>query len=229
MTDRLGSEYSDSYAHFIAGGKTLAVIRKFEDDCKNHKQLIQNIADEYGAKRVWPELQLFLFEHETNHPALKLEEHDAKSGTYEYTVDEATPEGKALAERFKDTPSGLTLTFRIFAHRLTGTEETERNPDKIITHSNNDTYGKDKTTTSAIYYKYKDTYVVSVPITVKAIFSEAAKNSEDHGGHIIGHSYDWFTPPDSQQIPSSKVVELQEKAKGDQLIRHKVIYPKREL
>jgi hypothetical protein len=148
---RFGAEYSSDSVFFIAGGRTLEIIKKFEDDGKN-----------------W------------------------------------------------------VLDSQIFAKRLTGAEKVPLNPDQIQepgTYNTHFVNGRDNGN-AASYRKYGDVYVVEVPLTIRGIFNAASEKESQEFQYRInvaaGYKYEWFTPPDSQLIPLSKVIELREKELGDQ-------------
>ncbi|TVQ84927.1 MAG: hypothetical protein EA357_01675 [Micavibrio sp.] len=228
-----GEEYFNNYAHFIAGGRTLEIIKQYEADCENPEAALQKLAAEYGAKDVWGGGDTFVFAQKTTHPAFGEEEEsrDPEGNLrYLYRIDHTTQEGRALQDRLDDIPSRLGFgTFSIFARRLTGEKEIATNPD-FLRHPRDTSYGNSgdfregATTTAATYRKYGDTYIVSVPRTVRGVFNEAsAKESEEEGYPVAaGYKYEWFMPPDSTPVPYSKVVELREKELGDQLAPRRV-------
>lgn len=215
-------QYLDKSAHFIAGGRTLEIIKKYEYDQEHWKEAYAAIAKEFGANELHGNrfLPFFLFDNPVSNPALDAGEADkTRDGktVYLYKVNPDTPEGKALMQRIGDIPKN-ELGFHLFAKKLTGQENTPVNPDNLedpqaakpnayYPHPNYANTEYD----AAIYRKYGDTYVVSTPLVVRGIFNDAAKKEAE------GYTYEWFTPPDSEQIPYSKVVEIREKALGDQL------------
>ena len=73
--------------------------------------------------------------------------------------------------------------------------------------------------------KIGDTYVVSVPRVIRGVFNAASAKAskEDHYDQAAGYTFEWWSPPDSTQIPYSKLVELREKEKGDQLVPRTVM------
>ena len=226
-----GQEYADHYAHFIAGGRTLEIIKQYEADCENPQPLLDKLAREYGAESLKGGRYnaTFRFTEKTTHPALTfMQEKTEKDGTtvYLYDINTETPEGLALYDKMEDIPSGLEMTYALFAKRLTGQKDVPTNPDHLRDQYINDNghYGLNHTTTSAMYRKYGDTYVVSVPRTVRGVFNAASKKESEEQGYscAAGYRYDWFTPPDSKPIPYSKVVELREKTLGDQLAPRRV-------
>jgi len=227
-----GAEYLRNYADFIADGRTLEIIKKYEDDKKNSKVLLAKVADDYGAKEVFgTSCASFTLDHKTNDPALVFDKEyggkDGKPKIYSYNVNQKTPEGKALQARLDDIPD-FEWTFRIFAKRLTGAENVPTNPDNLYNESGygiDDHYKPENTLQAATYSKYGDQYVVEVPRTVHGIFNAASqkKPKKDEPKTAIGYNYEWFTPPDSHPIPDSKVSELREKELGDQTKPRKVM------
>lgn len=227
-----GQEYADHYAHFIAEGRTLDVIKQYETDCANPQPLLDEIAREYGALSLKGGRYnaTFRFAEKTDHPALEfMEEKTEKDGrvVYLYDINHDTPQGIALFDKMENIPTGLEMSFALFAKRLTGQKEITTNPDNLRDPSggnDNRHYGLEHTTTAAIYRQYGDTYVVSVPRTIRGVFNAASqKDSEENGYHCAaGYRYEWFTPPDSKPIPYSKVIELREKTLGDQLAPRRV-------
>lgn len=208
------NNYRDTEAHFIAAGRTLDFIKKYEYGMEHADEAYAAIAKEYGAKKLGGSrfLPFFIFDQPVTNPALELKASDKrKDGTvqYLYEVSSETPEGKALWDRIADIPK-QELSFHQFARLLTGTENTATNPDRLLLPGEK-TPSYESSTDSAIYRKYGDTYVVSVPRVLRGVFNGASKDEAD------GYTYEWFTPPDSQQVPYSKVVELREKTLGDQL------------
>jgi len=219
-----GAEFSDQYAHFIAGGRTLELIRKYEEDEENAKATIDALKEELGATYiVFP--YYYVFDHEIEDPRFVLNEKDSdpQSPSFCYEINWDTPEGRSFQERVDDIPH-MSPTYTIFARRLTGTEEVYTNPDHLSNpqDSGSGNYSK-YATVSAMYGKYGDTYVVSVPRIIHGIFNEASQ-ALDKKYHFTrgtakvsdGYHYDWFTPPDSEPIPYSKVIELREKELGSQ-------------
>lgn len=226
-----GQEYADSYAHFIAGGRTLEIIKQYEADKKNPQPLLDEIAREYGALSLKGGRYnaTFRFAEKTTHPALEfMKEKTEKDGrvVYLYDINHDTPEGAALFDKLEDIPTGMEATFSLFAKRLTGQEDVKTNPDRLrdTSYGGSGPYSEDYSTTPAIYRQYGDTYVVSVPRTVRGVFNEASEKETQKEGYKIaaGYRYEWFTPPDSTPIPYSKVVELREKTLGDQLAPRRV-------
>ncbi|HYD17434.1 MAG TPA: hypothetical protein VEF76_03015 [Patescibacteria group bacterium] len=223
-----GRDYSDSNAYFIAGGKTLALIQKYEYERENAVEIIKGIAQEYGAARADSNSEgaFFTFNAPVNHPLFGDARPLGKNGVagWIYKVQD-TEEGRALTARLAEIPD-FDLTHTQFAKRLTGREQTDTNPDHL---RNPEGYGgaSDRRETAASFQKYGDTYVVSVPRVMRGIFNEAAAklSAENHVPMAAGYTYEWFTPPDSVQIPYSKVVELREKAQGDQLAPRTVTRP----
>ena len=221
-----GDEYSSNYAYFIAGGSTLAAIEKYEADRANPKALQSAIAKEFGAKEFtgFGESAYLVFEKPVQNPALVLEE-VYKSGDSVYRPNLDTPEGKALQARFADIPE-FDLSQDIFAQRLTGAAFIETNPDHLQQgYDGGLGHYRDKATaTAATFTKYGDTYVVSMPRVIRGIFNEvSAKASVDeHFSQAAGYRYEWASPPDSTEIAYSKVVELNEKQKGDQLNKRSI-------
>jgi hypothetical protein len=72
---------------------------------------------------------------------------------------------------------------------------------------------------AAFYYKAGGEYVIEVPRVLRAVFDKArAYPSEDSNYLTKCESYrvEWFTPADAEPVPYSRVVELQEKDRGDQ-------------
>jgi hypothetical protein len=218
-----GAEYTDKSAYFIAAGRTLDIIKKYEDDKKNAEALGNAIGREYGAIATSLVGKYFILEQENNNPALKLQEqYTGKDGKnkYSYEPNRETPEGKALLERMDYIPS-LELGFNRFSKRLTGEEYVETNPDQLEDPEIFKAWGGSDI--AAYYRKYGDTYVVAVPRVMHGIFNAASEKAmdENHWSNsdirlAAGYKYEWFTPPDSQPIPYSKVIELREKELGDQ-------------
>tara|TARA_R110002124_G_scaffold141145_6_gene305557 strand:- start:509 stop:1237 length:729 start_codon:yes stop_codon:yes gene_type:complete len=227
-----GQEYSDHYAHFIAGGRTLEIIKKYEADCENPQPLLDEIAREYGALSLKGGRYnaTFRFAEKTTHPALTfMQEKTEKDGktVYLYDINTDTPEGLALYDKMEDIPSGLEMTYALFAKRLTGQKDVPTNPDHLRDpsgRSDNGHYGLEHTTTAAMYRKYGETYVVSVPRTIRGVFNAASKKESEEKGYpcAAGYRYEWLTPADSTPIPYSKVIELREKTLGDQLVPRRV-------
>ncbi|MDI1227448.1 MAG: hypothetical protein PSY14_07175 [bacterium] len=221
-----GEEYLTDHAYFIAGGATLAVIEKYEADRANTKGLQDAIAKEYGAKKFsgLGDSGYLVFDTAVDHPALKLDE-VYKSGDHVYAANRTTPEGRALQEKFSAVPD-FDLTQSIFARRLTGAKTVVTNPDNLHDSGGygNHHYREKHATTAATFQKYGDVYVVSIPRTVRGTFNAASAKAsvEDRYQQAAGYTYEWWTPPDSRQIPYSRVVEMEEKEKGDQLARRSV-------
>ncbi len=220
-----GAEYSDrAYAHFIAGGRTLDIIIKYEEDKKNAKETVEALRQELRATNIFF-LNTFLFDHKIDDPRFVLNEKHShlEESDFNYAITHATPEGRAFQARVDDIPF-LPGDYKIFARRLTGTEEVHTNPDHLKDHRSIGSgigYG-DCATVAATYEKYGDIFVVSVPRVIHGIFNEVSR-AQDKEYHFTGdvrmsdgYRYDWFTPPDSTPIPWSKVIELQEKELGDQ-------------
>lgn len=221
-----GDEYSSNYAYFIAGGSTLDAIKKYEADKADTKGMQAAIAREYGADSFdgFGETGYLVFKSATEHPALKLYKiYD--HGGHVYSPNPETPEGKALQAKFSDVPE-FDLTQHVFSRRLTGHESVQTNPDNLQQggYGNNGHYGEKATATAASFTKYGDVYVVSIPRVIRGIFNEAsaAASIQDHYPQAAGYTYERWTPPDSTEIPFSKVIELQEKQKGDQLAQRSV-------
>jgi hypothetical protein len=218
---KFGEEYSSDSAYFIAGGRTLEIIKKLEDDFNNKEALLDAIANKYGANKLTDTgVHIFEADHEVTDPALKFEpdfSNDAQKDFF-YTVNEETPEGRALQERLDDIPY-FSHDNKIFARRLTGTQYVAVNPDKL---QEPGTYSTDfgnrgENAAAASYRKLGDAYVVKVPRTIRGIFNEASEKESIRGAkRFAGYYYEWFTPPDSQPVPYSKVIELKEKQLGDQ-------------
>ena len=76
---------------------------------------------------------------------------------YVYSPNSPTPDGRALLERLEDVPD-FHLGLRIFAKRLTGTEQIRTNPDKLRQSYGykNSHYDENTVATSATYSKYGD-------------------------------------------------------------------------
>ena len=222
-----GEEYSSNYAHYIAGGSTLVAIKKYEADKENVKGMYAEIVKELGARDIsgMGRNSYFTFSAPVENPALEFEEKSGK-GEYVYSPNSSTPEGLALLERLQDVPD-FDLVQHIFAKRLTGAEQISTNPDKLrqAYGYKNSHYDENSPATSATYSKYGDTYVVNVPRTVRGIFNAASAKAsrEDHYDQAAGYTYQWWTPPDSTAIPYSRVIELQEKEKGEQLTQRSVL------
>ncbi|MCC7036957.1 MAG: hypothetical protein IT560_06565 [Alphaproteobacteria bacterium] len=222
-----GDEYSSDYAYFIAGGTTLAAIKKYEADSADTKGMQAAIAKEYGAKEFTGvgERGYLVFDNPVENPALVL--HTVyKSGGHVYRPNTDTAEGRALQEKFADVPE-FDLSHHVFAKRLTGAETVATNPDHLRPSSGPvgiGHYNENATSSAASFRKYGDTYVVSVPRVIRGIFNEASAKAsvEDNYTQAAGYTYERWTPPDSTEIPYSKVIELQEKQKGDQLAQHSV-------
>jgi len=225
----LGKEYSSDYAYFIAGGKTLETIKQYESDVANEKQLRAALAQELGGKDITGsrfEATLYSDKEITAPPGFTLERKpEGKSKLWAYKADRKTAEGRAVIERLEEIPQ-FDLGRRIFAKRLTGATEVLTNPDNLhqAFGDSNSHYDQKRTTWTASFSKYGETYVVSVPRTVRGIFNEESKRAsiEDHYDQAAGYTYYWFTPPDSKEIPYSKLIELQEKEKGDQLAQRTI-------
>jgi hypothetical protein len=220
-----GSEYSDDHVHFIAGGRTRALIEKYIWEKENADKVLEGIAKEYGgiaATGGAGEGASMLFAAPTDNPLFTGGEPDSYKGqkAYYYKVNTALPEGKALAGRINDVPK-WELGFNRFAKRLTGAETVNANPDDLRDFGGGEgrMYGSEYGTLSAYYRKYGDTYVVSVPRVLRGVFNEASEklSQENRVKMSAGYTYEWFTPPDSTQIPYSKVIELREQELGDQL------------
>lgn len=216
-----GSEYSSQYAYFIAGGKTLEAIKKYESDKVNAKQLLKAIGDEYGAQDIfgYGSGAHLTFDKPVNHPALKFSK-QYDSGSYVYDVDPNTPEGQALLDRIGDIPQ-MEFTFHTFAKRMTGKAEISTNPDHLRESygSSSSHYRVGGTAMSAMYRKYGETYVIEVPRIIRGVFNDASKKASEDDGYTqaAGYTYEWWSPPDSTPIPYSKTIELREQALGDQL------------
>jgi len=214
---RFGEEYLSNSAYFLAGGRTLEVIRQFENDVENRQALLDAIAHDYGANAVYgTERASFAASHKISSPALVFTNaYGGEEGalkTYYYEVNKATPEGRALQERLKDIPDRAASL--VFAKRLTGDDFTSRNPDKLMDREMRSTkFGNDgDLTVAASYHKYGEVYVVEVPRTIRAIFTAASeKDSEKrHTQRAAGYRYEWFTPPDSEPLRDSQVLALRE-------------------
>jgi hypothetical protein len=230
----MGDEYSDNYAYFIAGGKTLAAIEKYLDDKANVRQRLDAIAREFGAQDIFGyefDAHMIFDRQPADHPALRLVEREGsdENPSYLYQVDAATPEGRALLARIGDIPQ-TDIGQQVFARRLMGAATVETNPDNLRqSYGNgiNNHYNEGASATAATFSKYGETYVVSVPRVVRGIFNAASKKALEEKGHsqVAGYVYDWQTPPDCQPIPLSKVIELREREKGDQLTPRAVMRP----
>ncbi|MBL8714053.1 MAG: hypothetical protein JNM12_14255 [Alphaproteobacteria bacterium] len=222
-----GDEYSSNHAYFIAGGTTLAAIKKYEADSANPQAMQAVIVQEYGAKAFtgFGETGYLVFDKPVEHVALVLHTVHA-SGEHVYRPNHDTAEGRALQEKFADVPE-FDLTHHVFAKRLTGAETVATNPDNLQPgggYSANGYYGENARESAASFQKYGDTYVVSVPRVIRGIFNDAsaAASIKDNYPQAAGYTYERWTPPDSTEIPYSKVIELQEKQKGDQLAQRSV-------
>ncbi len=219
-----GSEYSDDHVHFIAGGRTLAIVEQYIWDKEHAKEILQDLARDMGAADVIPgdRAVVFIFDQPTENPLLNYVENRPYKGkdNFYYEARKDTPEGLALHNRVNDVPL-YELGFDLFAKRLTGAETVLANPDHLRENLGgapgryDSEYGID----AASYSKFGDTYVVSVPRVLRGVFNEASEklSVEKRVPMAAGHTFEWFTPPDSQQIPYSKVIELREKVLGDQL------------
>jgi hypothetical protein len=220
-----GAEYSSDNAYFIAGGKALELIKKFEDDTKNSSNVVAAIGKEYGAKEMISST-IFVFDQETSNPALIRLSNVFPSKEYFYTVNAKTPEGRKLQERLDDIPH-YVFNFELFSKRLTGAEKTATNPDRLIgdrTKPAAGYFGLGHTENAATFKKYGDMYVIQVPRVVRGVFNVSAKKAPQKGAKMAdGYKYEWFTPPDSTAIPYSKVIELQEKQKGLQTASRQVL------
>lgn len=217
-----GNEYTSDYAYFIAGGKTLEAIKQYEYDKEHEKEILKGIAEELGGTSLVGsvhEITVYA-DKELSNPILKLEEQrENRNGKFwVYQVDRNTPEGAALFERIADIPT-FDLTHRVFGRRLTGKETVLTNPDNLQESYGNSHYREKNEAATASFQKIGDTYVVSTPRVIRGVFNDESKEASlrDHYNQAAGYTYEWYTPPDSQPIPYSRVVELREQEKGDQL------------
>jgi hypothetical protein len=223
-----GAEYSSDSAYFIVKkrrlfgrrGRTLELIKKLEDEYKNREAILAEVAREYGANELTA-IGVFIFksDHDIADPALKFEpdfSSDPQKDFF-YTINEKTSEGRALQERLDDLPA-YAIDNRVFARRLTGAEYVVVNPDKLQEPGTYETrFGGRENAQAAHYRKYGNVYFVEVPITLRGIFNEVSEKESIRGAkRFAGYIYEWFTPPDSRQIPYSKVIKLREKELGDQ-------------
>lgn len=221
----LGREYYNDYAYYIAGGKTLAAIKQYLSDVENADELTKALAREFGAddaKGASYDFTLFASKQLPDNPAYKFESGPREhSPGWKYVVNLETPEGRALRERYEDIPQYGGLSSRIFARRLTGSETVLTNPDHLRQSFGyeNRHYSDKAEASAASFQKIGDTYLVSVPRVIRGIFNEesAKASKEDHYEQAAGYAINWWTPPDSTQIPYSKVIEMLENEKGDQL------------
>lgn len=213
-----GSHYSDSnYAHFIAGGRSLALIRQYLEDVRNRDALSTALAREVGAEEIIG--KAFKSSQPLQHPALVFDEKNGN--TYFYTLDCATAEGAALQARLEDIPPAFTLVHDVFARRLTGAAKTQTNPDNLrlpVGSVLGAHFGDQHETWSASFEKIGEDYVISVPRAIRGVFNSAATPQDEARGlrHADGYEYAWFTPPDSELIPLSRLIALREAQKGDQ-------------
>lgn len=239
----IGWEYTDNDVHFIAGGRTLALIRQYEWDKANPDKVYARIAGEYGGIGAAGSAESagVIFAQAVDNQLFINPSPQQYKGTEAiyYSVNLELPEGRELAQRIEDVPA-YELGFNRFAKRLTGAEETRINPDDLRDRgpgASSSPYNRDyDEVIAASYRKYGDTYVVSVPRVVRGIFNDAAAPDPRDGDvrRASGYTFEWFTPPDSQQIPFSKVVELRESILGDQLAPRVVekpmgAWPKRKM
>lgn len=220
-------EYLSTHAFFIAGGRTLEVIKKYEDDVNNHMDLLKEVAQQMGAKEYL--LTVFTFDHEIDpHPALqKLKRviplaKGEKETEYCYCINENTEEGRLLREQIEnDTPSNVSGP-EIFAKRLFGTAKVTTNPDNLFDYKRDnlpeDHYRAEYQVPAASYHKYGEIYVVAVPRTVRGIFNQVSEDPNERDYHYVteGYRYEWATPPDCQPISYSQVIALRENEAGDQ-------------
>lgn len=220
-----GSEYTSEYAYFIAGGKTLETIQKYEYDKEHRKEILTEMAKELGGTSlVGSRFEVTLYANAPlDNPILKLEaERENRDGKFwVYKLDTNSKEGAEIFARINDLPD-FDPTHHVFGRRLTGKEEVLTNPDNL-----QDSYGsggfshyrEKNAVTTASFQKIGDTYVVSTPRVIRGVFNDESKEASlrDHYNQAAGYTYEWYTPPDSQPIPYSKVVELREQEKGDQL------------
>ncbi len=220
-----GDEYTSNDVHFIAGGRTLEFLKRYEWEKQNPDAALAEIAKEYGGIHAIGsgyEGASMLFVQPVNNPLFINQEPQSFKGkdTWYYTVNPDHPDAAALIERINAVPK-YELGFNRFAKRFTGEESTFTNPDNLRDPDgySSSPYRIGGQANSAIYRKYGDTFVVSVPRVVRGIFNEASAklSAEERVPMAAGHTFEWFTPPDSQQIPYSKVIELREQSLGDQL------------
>jgi hypothetical protein len=224
----LGKEYFSNDAYFIAGGRTLAAIKEYEQDKENAKKLQQQLAQDYGAASFHGigSNGYFTFDTPTSHPAFMIDKSMTNGQKHYYTINHETAEGQALQAKLDRIPDA-DITHTVFALRLTGTKIVRTNPDDLrqdFGYTNNH-YGLGQSATAASFRKYGDVYVVSVPRVVRGIFNEESKAASlsDRYNQAAGYTYEWWTPADSTPIPYSAVVALQEQARGDQLTPRSVM------
>lgn len=219
-----GKEYTSNNAYFIAGGRTLALVKEYEEQKRSSFGPLDAIAADYGGialQRDESGIKLFAFK-KLDSEGLELKEFvDAPSaGTalYVYSPKADTPAGQAIIERVSNVPGPAN---EVFGKWLTGKQLTETNPDGLSDHENlgRGHYYKGTELASATFERYGDAYVIAVPRVIRGVFNDEAKKLSKGGRFNIsaGYTYEWFTPPDSTPIPYSKVVELQEQQLGDQL------------
>lgn len=215
--DYFGKEYFTQTAYFLARGRTLDIIKKYEADKASAKQDLAQIAAEYGAVEIYPAL-----EEACSKQTLDPDIFENREGN-SYRIRRDTPAGQALLERIADIPD-TDWHQHIFAKRLSGAKETKLNPDNI------DEYGErhyelNKTDTAARFSRIGDEYVVQVPRVLRAVFDASAKHHPKDspcGTMCESHRFEWFTPPDSEPIPYSKMTELREREMGDQTVQRTV-------
>ena len=121
-------DYSSDNAHFIAGGKTLDIIKQYEADVADPRSLEKAIVRELGAKERSD--GLFIFDQPVENPALRFFSLRKPNDDHAYAVSDETPEGEALKNRLRDIPF-IDEYQRIFSNRLTGTRDISINPDKL--------------------------------------------------------------------------------------------------
>jgi hypothetical protein len=219
-----GKEYYTQTAYFLARGRTLDVIAKYEADKENSEKILEDIGTEFGAERALSD-GTFFSDRELDEAIFTLEkkyEHQGRD-KYIYQARTDTAEGRTLLERVKDVPS-LDLTQRIFARRLTGIAEVKLNPDNIDHHGERHYY-LNRTDIAATFSRIGTEYVVQVPRVLRAVFDASAKpypENRPFGTMCESHRFEWFTPPDSKAVPYSMVIELRERELGDQLAQRTV-------
>ncbi|MBI3440637.1 MAG: hypothetical protein HY052_02345 [Proteobacteria bacterium] len=180
-------EGGPSYAYFIAGGRTLELIKKYEQDVKNVDHIMQAVADKYGAEGYYGG-GVFLAHHDIHHPALSLNERHYPGGAFEYNPNYKTPEGQALQKEIEDIPF-LDIDEGCFSQRLRSARYVDVNPDRVDIP---ELRGGCTDVQAATYGEKGGEYIVEVPIVFRRAFNNAAAPN--------GVVQEYFTPPDSRQI-----------------------------
>ncbi len=145
-------DYSSDLAYFIARGKTLVIIQKYEDDCKNAEAIANKLAADLGAESYIHYLG-FSFDHAKKPNARKtglIKRSDSSDGNI-YVPDIKTVAGRRLAETVNDIPFS-PLTYSHFARRLTGQKNIKTNPDNLYSVGRTLLQGEGETT-AALFEK----------------------------------------------------------------------------